>query len=234
MNIRDLHPWNVSVAEAQRIQEELRAGLDLTDTIRLPDIRVVAGVDNAYVRRDSGTTAYAVVVTLSFPALEVMETVYGSCPVDFPYVPGMLTFREGPAVLDAFRQTTVEPDVVLLDGQGYAHFRRFGLASHLGVILDRPTIGCAKTRLVGRYEEPAEEFGAHTPLVDKGEIVGAAVRTRPGHEPLFVSPGHHISAETAVAVALACCRDNRFMPEPTRLAHDLVTRHAHTERQAPG
>jgi deoxyribonuclease V len=233
MNIRDLHPWNVSAAEAQHIQEELRARLDLTDTIHLQDVRIVAGVDNAYARQDGGTIAYAVVVTLSFPALEVLETVYGSCPVDFPYVPGLLTFREGPAVLDAFRQTTVEPDVVLLDGQGYAHFRRLGLASHLGVILDRPTIGCAKTRLVGRYEEPAEEFGAHTPLVDKREVVGAAVRTRPGHKPLFVSPGNHISVETAVAVVLACCRNNHFMPEPTRLAHNLVTRHAHPERQAP-
>ena len=225
MNIREHHSWDVSPSDARRIQEELRGQLQLTDGIRLQDIRLVAGVDNTYVRSDVGTTAHAVVVTLSFPALEVKQAAFASRPVSFPYVPGLLAFREAPAILDAFRQIEGEPDVVLFDGQGYAHFRRFGLASHLGVILDRPAIGCAKSRLVGQYDEPAREFGAFTPLVDRGEQVGAAVRTRPSHAPLFVSPGHKISVETAVAVVLACCRNNHFMPEPTRLVHELVTGH---------
>ncbi|MBV9282131.1 MAG: deoxyribonuclease V [Chloroflexi bacterium] len=231
MNVQDLHPWDVSPEEAKRIQSELRARVQLTDDARLRDIRLVAGVDNTYVRHDAGTTAYAVVVTLTFPSLDVVETAFASCPVAFPYVPGLLSFREAPAILAAFRRAAREPDVILFDGQGYAHFRRLGLASHLGVILDRPSIGCAKSRLVGRYQEPAREFGSATPLVDRGEEVGAAVRTRPSHAPLFVSPGHKVSIETAVRIVLACCRDNHFMPEPTRLAHELVTQHAR-ERHA--
>lgn len=180
----------------------------------------------------SGTTAYAVVVVLSFPALQVVETTFGSAPVTFPYVPGLLTFREAPAVLAACRQTRAEPDVLLFDGQGYAHPRRLGLASHLGLILDRPSIGCAKSRLVGRYAEPARELGASTPLIDRGEEVGAALRTRPSHAPLFVSPGHRVSVATAVQIVLACCREGRFMPEPTRLAHNLVTEHARMLRES--
>jgi deoxyribonuclease V len=158
-----------------------------------------------------------------------METIFASNPVTFPYVPGLLTFREAPAILEACRKIDVEPDVMLFDGQGYAHFRRMGLASHLGIVLDRPTIGCAKSRLIGRFEEPSQEFGAFSPLVDRGEKVGAVVRTRPGHSPLFVSPGNRITIETAISIVLACCRNNNFMPEPTRLAHNLVTRHARSE-----
>jgi deoxyribonuclease V len=230
MKLQNLHSWNVSPTEAKRIQEELRQQVQLSDSIDLDQITRIAGVDNAYVRQGAESTAHAVVAVFTFPALEVIETAFGSCPVTFPYIPGLLTFREAPAVLEAFRQITAEPDVVLFDGQGYAHFRRMGLASHLGVILDRPTIGCAKTRLVGHYEEPADEFGAYTPLVDRGEEVGAAVRTRPSHTPLFVSPGNRISIETAVAVVLACCRNNHFMPEPTSIAHNLVTQQAHPQR----
>ena len=231
MKVRNLHPWDVSASEAMRIQEELRGQLQLRDAVRIQDIRTVAGVDNTYVKGSFGTTAYAVMVVLSFPALEIVETAFGSAPVTFPYVPGLLTFREAPAVLDACRQIEAEPDVILFDGQGYAHPRRLGLASHLGLILDRPSIGCAKSRLVGRYEEPARDLGACTPLMDRGEEVGAAVRTRPSHSPLFVSPGHRVSVGTAVQIALACCRHERFMPEPTRLAHDLVTEHAHSRRE---
>ena len=165
----------------------------------LDAITLVAGIDNTYVTEDGKTTAGAVVVVLTFPEMEVVETAFAWQPIAFPYVPGLLSFREAPAVLAAYADLTVEPDVVLCDGQGYAHPRRFGLASHLGVLLDRPTIGCAKSRLIGEYEEPERVFGANTPLVDRGEVVGAAVRTRPRHKPLFVSPGHKISVETAVA-----------------------------------
>ena len=223
-----LHAWDVSPAEARRIQAVLAARVDLNDAISLDAIEIVAGVDNTYVTRDGKTTAGAVVVALTFPAMAIVETAVAWQPIAFPYVPGLLSFREAPAVLAACTDLSVEPDVFLFDGQGYAHPRRLGLASHLGLFLERPTIGCAKSRLVGEYEEPERIFGAHTPLVDRGEVIGAAVRTRPRHKPLFVSPGHKISVETAVALALACCRDGAFLPEPTRLAHEIVTR----ERQA--
>jgi deoxyribonuclease V len=218
-----LHAWDVSPAEARRIQADLAARVDLTDAITLDAIETVAGVDNTYVTRDGQTTAGAVVVVLTFPAMEIVETALAWQPIAFPYVPGLLSFREAPAVLAACADLTIEPDVFLFDGQGYAHPRRLGLASHLGLFLERPTIGCAKSRLVGEYTEPERIFGAHTPLVDRSEVVGAALRTRPRHKPLFVSPGHKISVETAVAIALACCRDGAFLPEPTRLAHDVVT-----------
>jgi deoxyribonuclease V len=224
MRFSTVHEWDVSPAEARRIQADLAARVDLNDAIAIDAIDVVAGVDNTYITRNGKTTAGAVVVVLTFPAMEIEETVVAWRPIAFPYVPGLLSFREAPAVLAACADLSVEPDVFLFDGQGYAHPRRLGLASHLGLFLDRPTIGCAKSRLIGEYEEPERVFGAHTPLVDRGEVVGAAVRTRPRHKPLFVSPGHKISVETAVAVALACCRDGAFLPEPTRLAHEIVTR----------
>jgi deoxyribonuclease V len=231
MEIEELHAWDVTPDEARRLQRDLRRRVRLTDGVDLDRVTSVAGVDNAYVKEAAGTVAHAVAVRLSFPDLDLVETVHAECPIDFPYVPGLLTFREGPAILAALRRLASEPDIFLFDGQGYAHFQRLGLAAHLGVILDRPTIGCAKSKLVGRYDEPADAFGAHTPLIDRGEIVGAAVRTRPGHAPLFVSPGHRVSVATAVAVALACCRDDRFLPEPTRLAHDLVTERAERRRR---
>ncbi len=224
MRFAQTHPWNVSPTEARAIQSALAGQVDLRDRISLDDIGIVAGVDNAYIKNRRETMACAAVVALTFPAMEVIETMVAWEPVAFPYVPGLLSFREGPAVLAACAGLTVEPDVILLDGQGYAHPRRIGLASHIGVLLDRPTIGCAKSRLIGEFEEPERVFGAHKPLIDRGEVVGAAVRTRPRHKPLFVSPGHKVSVETAVAIALACCREGRFLAEPTRLAHEIVTR----------
>jgi deoxyribonuclease V len=218
------HRWDVSPAEARAIQADLASQVELRDAVSLETIATVAGIDNAYVKAAGETTACAGVVVLSFPALEVIETSAVWQPVAFPYVPGLLSFREIPAVLTACAVLRTEPDVLLCDGQGYAHPRRFGLASHLGVVLGRPTIGCAKSRLIGDYEEPGRVFGAHTLLVDHGEVVGAAVRTRAQRKPLFVSPGHMVSVETAVAITLACCRDGQFLPEPTRLAHESVTR----------
>jgi deoxyribonuclease V len=231
---KHLHAWDVSPAEARSIQTDLAARVDLTDAVAIDAMKIVAGVDNTYVTREGETTAGAVVVVLTFPVMEIVETAIAWQPIAFPYVPGLLSFREAPAVLAACADLTVEPDLFLCDGQGYAHPRRFGLASHLGLLLGRPTIGCAKSRLVGQYEEPERIFGAHTPLVDRGEVVGAAVRTRPRHKPLFVSPGHKISVETAVAVTLACCRDGAFLPEPTRLAHDLVTQQRRARIEAHG
>ena len=223
MRDRDLHPWDVSPAEARAIQSRLAERVSLEDAIALADLRTVAGIDNGYAKAGSETTAHAAVVVLTFPDLEPIETAVASRTVAFPYVPGLLSFREAPAVLAAWADLHAEPDVLLCDGQGYAHPRRFGLACHLGLVLDRPAIGCAKSRLVGAFDEPERVFGAQTPLVDRDEVVGAAVRTRPRHKPLFVSPGHKVSVAGAVAVALACCRDGGFMPVPTRLAHDAVT-----------
>ena len=219
----NLHAWDVSPTEARNIQADLAGRVDLSGGISLDAVKIVAGIDNTYVTEEGKTIAGAVVVVLSFPDMEVIEKAITWQPIAFPYVPGLLSFREAPAVLAAYADLTVEPDVILCDGQGYAHPRRFGLASHLGVILERPTIGCAKSRLIGEYEEPERAFGDNTPLVDRGEVVGAAVRTRPRHKPLFVSPGHKISVETAVEITLACCRNGAFLPEPTRLAHQLVT-----------
>jgi deoxyribonuclease V len=234
MQFNRLHDWDVSPAEARTIQAALAGQVDLTDAISPDVIETVAGVDNAYIKENSQTMACAAVVALAFPSLKVIETAVAWSPITFPYVPGLLSFREGPAVLAACADLAVEPDVILFDGQGYAHPRRLGLASHLGLFLDRPTIGCAKSRLVGQFEEPALLFGEHTPLVDRGEVVGAAVRTRPRHKPLFVSPGHKISVDTAVAIALACCRNEAFQPEPTRLAHELVTSERRTRIAAAG
>ena len=223
MRVRDLHRWDVTPAEARAIQAELAPRLVLEDAASLGAIRLVAGIDNSYAGRGRDTTAHAAVVVLTFPDLKVVETAVASVPIAFPYVPGLLSFREAPAVLAACAEIRSEPDLLLFDGQGYAHPRRFGLASHLGLVLDRPSIGCAKSRLIGHFEEPERVFGAHTPLIDHDEVIGAAVRTRPRHAPLFVSPGHAVSIPTAVALALACCRDGGFLPVPTRLAHEAVT-----------
>ncbi|MCC6627700.1 MAG: deoxyribonuclease V [Chloroflexi bacterium] len=236
MEIHEPHRWDVSPAEARRLQDELSQQVRLVDAAALANLTSVAGVDNAYVDEGDRTIAHAVAVRLAVPDLTLLETAHATVPVAFPYVPGLLSFREAPAVLAALRGLAGEPDVVLFDGQGIAHPRRLGLAAHLGLVLGRPTIGCAKSRLIGAFDPPADTPGAHTPLVDRGEVVGAVVRTRAGHTPLFVSPGHLVSVNTAITIVLACCHPGRFLPEPTRLAHDRVTAvaTAHRHRLAAG
>ncbi|MCS6802318.1 MAG: deoxyribonuclease V [Chloroflexota bacterium] len=231
MRVLDLHPWEVSPREAAAIQRRLRDRLVIANGPLLADLRLVAGADTAYRREGRMTVAYSVVVVLRFPELDVVETRRARLPVAFPYVPGLLAFREAPAILAAFRQVERVPDVVLVDGHGYAHPRRLGLASHLGLLLDVPTIGCAKSRLVGHAADPPNERGAVSLLVDRGEVVGAAVRTQAGHAPLYVSPGHRIGVERAIEIALACCRD-AFLPEPTRRADAIVNRAARRDRAA--
>jgi len=231
MKIIDLHPWDkITPAEARKIQEGLRSRITLEDRISIADIRLIAGIDNAYTKDGRTSIAHAVVVILNFPTLEIVETQTASCPIGFPYIPGLLAFREAPAILMACRLVESEPDVILFDAQGYAHFRRMGLASHLGLVLDRPSIGCAKSRLIGKYIEPEKAFGSYSPLGEGDEVIGAAVRTRPTHSPLFVSPGHKISITSAVTITLACCQENHFMPKPTRLANKLVNAKAHAHR----
>lgn len=184
------------------------------------DVRTAAGLDCAFDKANG--TAYASVVVLSYPEMEVIECADAVAKLTFPYVPGLLSFREAPACLAAAAQLQTAPDVFLIDGQGIAHPRRLGLASHLGLFLGRPTVGCAKSRLLGTYDEPGREKGSRSPLYDGEEIIGAVVRTRTGVKPLFVSPGHLCTLEEAVLWTLrltARCR----LPEPTRLAHQQVT-----------
>ena len=216
MKYRDLHSWDVTPEEARQFQNELRSQVIQTD--RFGTINTVAGVDIG-LKQD---IAIASVVVLSFPELRVVDSVVTESPVRFPYIPGLLSFREIPPLLTAFTALQTEPDLVIVDGQGIAHPRRFGLASHLGLILDKPTIGCAKSRLWGRYEEPDSEQDAYTYLRDKGEVIGAAVRTRANVRVVYVSIGHRISLDSARVWVLACCRGYR-LPETTRYAHNAAS-----------
>ncbi len=218
MKISALHPWNCSPTEAIALQRELRTRLILED--QLGGVRRVAGVDVGFAAR--GTLARAAVVVLNYPELSVRETALARCPTPFPYRPGLLSFRELPAVLAALEQLQEPPDLLLCDGQGIAHPRRLGLASHLGLWTDIPSVGVAKTRLCGTHDEPPDERGAWVPLRAGAEIIGAVLRTRPGVKPLYISPGHRIGLETAIAWVMACCTRYR-LPETTRHAHRLAS-----------
>ena len=220
MQYRALHSWDVTPEEARRLQNGLRTQVVKTD--RFGKINTVAGVDIGF-KKD---IARASVVVLRFPGLQVVDSVVTESPVRFPYVPGLLSFREIPPLLTAFTQLQTEPDLIIVDGQGIAHPRRFGLASHLGLILDRPTIGCAKSRLWGRYEEPETEHGSYTYLMDKDEVIGVAVRTRRNVRVVYISIGHRISLDSARTLTLACCRGYR-LPETTRYAHNAASGKEH-------
>ena len=180
-------------------------------------IQTVAGVDVG----QRGEIVQAAVVVLGFPGLEIKDVAVAVRPATFPYIPGLLSFREGPAILDAVAKLSERPDLFIFDGQGVAHPRRLGIASHVGLLADIPSIGCAKSRLCGQYAEPGPERGSHVPLIDKGETIGAVVRTRTGVKPVFVSVGHRIDLTTGIEYVLACCRKYR-LPETTRHAHRLA------------
>jgi deoxyribonuclease V len=209
------HGWDVSPEEAVAIQQRLRSRVQTTNGFALESVRTVAGVDASY--REGGKAA---VVVLSYPEMEPLEEVVASRDTVFPYVPGLLSFREAPQVLDALAKLQTRPDLLIFDGQGIAHPRRLGLAAHLGVYLDMPSIGCAKSRLTGRYTEPGPNPGDCSPLLDHGEVIGTVLRTKLRTNPLFVSIGHKIDLETAVEVVLRSVRGYR-LPEPTRLADRL-------------
>lgn len=209
------HPWKITIEEARAIQKQLSELVVETD--QLEEIRFVAGIDLSGVRAGGNATAAAVL--LSFPELQRVEESKVQGPLEFPYVPGFLSFREAPLMLEALRGLRTEPDLILVDGQGRAHPRRLGIASHLGLIVDKPTIGCAKSRLVGQYSELPDEVGATSPLIDRGEVVGVALRTKRGAKPLFVSVGHKVSLSTAVDLVLRCTLPGQRLPEPTRQAH---------------
>jgi len=214
-----LHPWNLSAKEAVALQKELAPRVEIAPLKRAP--KLIAGADLSF---DKGSDeVWAGIVVLSFPGLGIIEERGLQTQAPFPYVPGLLSFREAPAVLEVWEQLENKPDVLVLDGQGLAHPRRFGLACHLGLWLDIPTYGSAKTLFVGEFENLGEERGAVTDLVHKGEIVGAAVRTKRNTTPVYVSVGHKMTLENAVEMTLRCDGGYR-VPEPTRRAHLFVNR----------
>ena len=218
MQIRHLHVWDVSAQEAIQLQKELRSRLDLT---KLPSpIRYVAGADVSFSRKSG--RIWAGVVVFSFPELLKIEEKWIQDKVRFPYIPGLLSFREIPVLLGALKRLKTDPELIICDGQGIAHPRGLGLASHLGLLVDRATIGCAKSRLVGEFSGVKEEKGSYAPLWYKEQMVGAVVRTRRGVKPLFISPGNRITLDESVKIVLECCGKYR-VPEPTRQAHLLVS-----------
>lgn len=216
MRYRQLHPWQVSIAEAIEIQNRLRA--QVLAEGEPAAVRLVAGVDIGL--REGVVRAAAVV--LDYPRLSVVESSVAERELEFPYVPGLLSFREAPAILEAMAGLRWEPDIIFVDGQGVAHPRRFGIASHLGLLLDRPTVGCAKSILTGRHGPVGAAAGDRAPLLDGQDLVGYALRTRAGAKPIYVSVGHRIGLEAAVAWTLCCCHGYR-LPEPTRRAHLLAS-----------
>jgi len=217
MRIRRLHSWDLAPKAAVALQRELASHVEAGPA--LGDAEFVAGADISYNR--FSPTIYAGVVVLRLSDGQVTERSGLVAEATFPYVPGLLTFREAPAVLRAFARLNSKVDAVLFDGQGYAHPRRIGLASHLGLWLNIPCVGCAKSRLIGEFEPPKRDAGSSSDLIDKEEVIGRVVRTKTGVNPLYVSIGHKIDLESAVRLTLAACRGYR-LPEPTRQAHLFV------------
>ena len=226
-----LHEWDLAPRDAVELQKRLRERVRLEPLAG--EVRTVAGADISF--NKFSETIYAGVVVLSLPDLKVVEEAGVVSETRFPYVPGLLSFRETPALLEAWAKLKTEPDAVMLDGQGYAHPRRFGIACHVGLIIGRPALGCAKSVLVGKYEEPPPERGDWTPLVDpkNKETVGAALRTKARVQPVYVSAGHLINLEDSVRLTLACDGGYR-QPEPTRRAHLLVNALRRGERGPTG
>jgi deoxyribonuclease V len=233
MKTRKPHNWNLSYAQARQLQVELAGQVQCTLVKRNP--KVVAGIDCAFSK--DGARIFAAAVVLRLPKFELVETAIAIRKVSFPYIPGLLSFREAPVCIAAVEKLQTRPDVFIIDGQGIAHPRRLGLAAHLGLFFDRPTIGCAKSRLIGQFEEPPPQKGSYSLLKDEqitglktsderrttnDEVIGAVLRTRTNVKPVFVSVGHKCRLEDAVEITLACTTRYR-LPEPTRLAHQLVS-----------
>ena len=232
--MKKLHNWNVSYCQARELQVRLANRVSFAPLKKTP--KTVAGVDCAFSR--DGERILAAVVVLKLPSLEQVETVSATRKATFPYIPGLLSFREAPVCLVAVEKLKAKPDVFIIDGQGIAHPRRLGLAAHLGLFFNRPTIGCAKSRLTGQFEDPSSKKGSYSLLKDKKiagprasherrttseEVIGAVVRTRTDVKPVFISVGHKCSLKDAIRIILECTTKYR-LPEPTRLAHQLVGR----------
>ena len=218
MQISYSHPWDLTPEQAIQLQKTLRARV-VQQPLLLRDLRFVAGVDVGF----PGDQSRAAVVVLRFPSLDLVDYEIAEIPVPFPYIPGLLSFREMPAILKALEKLETLPDVFICDGQGLAHPRRFGIACHLGVLIDRPSLGCAKSILVGHHPPLGEAQGSTSELIDRDEVVGAAVRTRQNVKPVYVSIGNLIDLPSAIDLVLACTRGYK-LPEPTRLADRLASK----------
>jgi deoxyribonuclease V len=219
VDIKELHPWNVTPKEAVEIQRRLQPQVTIRN--RLKRVRYVAGADVSSSVTDD--TVWAGIVVVEFPGLEPVETRWARGKAFFPYIPGLLSFREIPILISALTKLKTMPDLILCDGQGIAHPRGMGLATHLGLLANCPTIGCAKSRLVGTYSGLAQEKGATAELVHSGKVVGLAARTRERVKPIYISVGNHITLKQSVNIVLRCCPRYR-VPEPIRMAHHLVNR----------
>jgi deoxyribonuclease V len=217
VRIHHLHAWDLSPTQAIETQRQLRERACLQGDPGTP--RLVAGADCSWDRAEE--RGWAGVIVFEFPSLDEVERVGVQGPVVFPYVPGLLSFREAPLLLEAFAKLRHETDLIFFDGQGYAHPRRMGIATHMGLVLDKPTIGCAKSRLVGEHREPGPKRGHRAQLLDGGERIGVALRTRDGVRPIYLSAGHRISLDAAIRLTLRCS-DGYRIPKPTRLADHFV------------
>jgi len=226
-SMKKLHSWNLSYSQARDCQKNLASKVQLVPLKKPP--KLIAGIDCAFSK--DGKKIIAAVIVLKLPNFTPVETTTASRKVTFPYIPGLLSFREAPVCIAAVEKLKTKPDLFIIDGQGIAHPRRFGLAAHLGLFFDKPTIGCAKSRLIGQFEDPPLEKGAYTLLKDKKgvkrdtqyETIGAVVRTRTNVKPIFVSVGNKCLLKDAIRITLACAVKYR-LPEPTRLAHQLVSK----------
>jgi deoxyribonuclease V len=225
MKTKELHNWNLSYSQARQLQIALADKVQFKPLKKHP--RLVAGLDCAFSK--DGRRIFAAVVVLQLPGLELIENAFASDDVNFPYIPGLLSFREAPVCIAAVEKLKCEPDIFMIDGQGIAHPRRLGLASHLGLFFNKPTIGCAKSRLCGTFDAPPLQKGTYSILKDSSheprdtsdETIGAVLRTRTNVKPVFVSIGHKCTLEDAIEITIACTKRFRI-PEPTRLAHQLV------------
>jgi deoxyribonuclease V len=236
MHYEKLHAWDLKPTEAVQLQKQLSRQVRVEPLTR--QVKLVAGCDISF--NKFSDIVYAGIIVLRLPELEVADRATAVTRVDFPYVPGLLSFRETPALLEAWQRLNTAPDLVMLDGQGLAHPRRFGIACHFGLLTGRPTLGCAKSVLVGKYDEPGETAGSYSLMEHKGETVGAAVRTKDKVAPVFVSVGNLIDLEGAIDLTLKCVKgyapessaalfesaprtkSKYRIPEPTRLAHNMV------------
>lgn len=218
LNAVRAHRWDLTPAEARTLQTQLAGRIETTD--RFGDIKLVAGIDVGF--EADGRVTRAAVVVLTLADLLPVESAVAREDTTFPYVPGLLSFREIPAVLDALAELETEPDLLICDGHGFAHPRRFGLACHLGWLVDTPCIGVAKSRLIGRFDEPGQDRGAASALIDSEQTIGVVLRSRALVKPVFVSVGHRVGVNSAVALTMACTGRYR-LPETTRHAHRLAS-----------
>jgi deoxyribonuclease V len=224
-SLKELHRWDLTPQEAIALQTQLARRAIRKADIRIQNLDTVAGVDSAYRQN----RACAAVVVFSLANLVILEEVVAMLPARFPYVTGLLAFREGPVILEALSRLKISPDILMFDGQGIAHPRRFGLASHIGLLTDTPALGCAKTKLIGDYQEPQRTKGSTAYLTDAGETIGAVVRTRSGVKPVFVSIGHRMDLDSCIRIVLESCRGYR-LPEPLRRADHLSRKEISTTK----